>query len=569
MLAEFERVTPGGDVGPFEHERVVIDEQVLGIDFDILPLRTVEPHLDRQVGLALARGPQVVGQCFDAEGRVARALPISAVLTIVEQILHQPRGDASLRLDARQQFEIVRHRFVFAAVPVPPVVRAGKFEPGGLVLVVLDDVLRQVLHHGGQLVGLAELVQGRAVHRERVDRKLRSIAIQELQHLGVAMIGIDEHHEDEGVEIVGLRLVREFLRSGSLEQVDLLGLVLLEPINASFQHARHEGDVVAARRLQAVYDIGRRVRVGLFAVAGEPTPAAVAALHVGQALHASLHHLGDGCFVEHRIAIELLPLCSPFAIVADLLGVEIRPLVANLLQIETHFDQHFLRDDRRQEATERLLGAAVRIVDQVGESVDHRAGQRRRVANFKSRLLQAAIFRHVERHFARRVFRSQGAGERFRLEHAVDIDGELHLDGVGLFVGQAAHSHDCFAFGDDFDAPIDARFAIGGDFDRAGRFIERLQRRAVELQFDLHLLLGLQVVVNDGRENDFIAFDEESRRLQADDQVLGRDDVETGFADVRAATHRPGANLPGRQILGHVEFDLRDAVAVGFQRSNP
>ena len=47
--------------------------------------------------------------------------------------------------------------------------------------------------------------------------------------------------------------------------------------------------------------------------------------------------------------------------------------------------QDLLRDDRRQEAVERLLGAAVGIIDQVRQGIDHRAGQGRRVADFQPR----------------------------------------------------------------------------------------------------------------------------------------------------------------------------------------
>ncbi len=49
-----------------------------------------------------------------------------------------------------------------------------------------------------------------------------------------------------------------------------------------------------------------------------------------------------------------------------------------------------------QEAVERLLGAAVGIVDEVGQGVDHRAGQRGRVADFEPRLLGAAFLRDVD-----------------------------------------------------------------------------------------------------------------------------------------------------------------------------
>ncbi len=51
----------------------------------------------------------------------------------------------------------------------------------------------------------------------------------------------------------------------------------------------------------------------------------------------------------------------------------------------------------------------------------------------------------------------------------MDVDGELLLDGVGLFVGERLHADDGFAFADDFDAPIDALLFAGRDFNLVGQ----------------------------------------------------------------------------------------------------
>ncbi len=63
----------------------------------------------------------------------------------------------------------------------------------------------------------------------------------------------------------------------------------------------------------------------------------------------------------------------------------------NRLEVEPHPQQRLLRDHGRQEAVERLLGAAVGIIDEVGQGVDHRTGQRGRVADFEPRLLGAPL----------------------------------------------------------------------------------------------------------------------------------------------------------------------------------
>ena len=68
---------------------------------------------------------------------------------------------------------------------------------------------------------------------------------------------------------------------------------------------------------------------------------------------------------------------------------------------------------------------------------------------------------------------------------------------------------------------------------------------------DLDFLLGLEIVVDVGRQDDFVLLDEEPRRLQADDQVLPGDDLGLALADLGAVAHRPDFDLPGGEVLGH------------------
>ena len=123
-----------------------------------------------------------------------------------------------------------------------------------------------------------------------------------------------------------------------------------------------------------------------------------------QPLDARLDHPRDFVVVEHRIALEPLPAGGASPIVADFLGVEIGALFLDLLQVEAHVDQDLLGDDGRQEAVERLLGAAVGIVGQVGQGIDHRAGQRRAIAHFEHRIALPPLGGHVERDLAFGVF---------------------------------------------------------------------------------------------------------------------------------------------------------------------
>ena len=132
-----------------------------------------------------------------------------------------------------------------------------------------------------------------------------------------------------------------------------------------------------------------------------------------------------------------------------------------------HVQQDFLRDDRGQEAVERLLRAAVGIIDQVGQGVDHRAGQRGRIADLEPRLLRAAASSGtLDVELARGVLGPDDAGPRFHLQHAVDVAGELLLHGVRLFVGEGLHADRRLALVEHLDAPIHAGLALRGDRDR-------------------------------------------------------------------------------------------------------
>ena len=99
--------------------------------------------------------------------------------------------------------------------------------------------------------------------------------------------------------------------------------------------------------------------------------------------------------------------------------------------------------------------------------------------------------------------------------------------------------------------------------------LHRLEDAAVELQHDLDGLLRLELVVDVGRQHDLVLLDEEPGRLEPDEQVLGRDDLRLGLADLGAQAHRPALDLPGRQALGQGELDLGGAVGAGGERRRP
>ena len=125
-----------------------------------------------------------------------------------------------------------------------------------------------------------------------------------------------------------------------------------------------------------------------------------------------------------------------------------------------------------------------------------------------------------------------------------------------------------FAFVDDLHAPIDALLAAGGNFDLLHEVVALHRRRGLSLGISSETVTSfslLEIVVDVRREDDFVLLHEEPRRLQADDEVLARDDFGFAAADLRAVAHRPDLDLPAGEVLGHVELDLGDAVLVGVE----
>ena len=120
------------------------------------------------------------------------------MLAVVQQVLDEPRGSFALGVGLGEQLQVIGVGLVLAAVPIPPIA-AGQIEPGRLVLVVQHQVLLDIPQDHRQLVLLALFFQGDAVHRQRVDRQLDPVAVEEIKHLGVLHGAVDEHHVDEGV----------------------------------------------------------------------------------------------------------------------------------------------------------------------------------------------------------------------------------------------------------------------------------------------------------------------------------------------------------------------------------
>lgn len=254
--------------------------------------------------------------------------------------------------------------------------------------------------------------------------------------------------------------------------------------------------------------------------------------------------------------------CFALGGVAELLGVEVGPLVADGFEVELHLQKDFLGDDGGQEAVEGLLGAAIGVARQVRQGVDHRPGEGRGEAGFEAGLVGPALGGDGEGDAAGVVVGAEGPGEGLGFEHAVDVDREGHLHGVRLFVGEGLHADDGLAFAGDFDAPVDSLLAVGFQFERLRRIAERFESASFEFEDSLDRLRRSEIVMDVRREDDFVGFDEEPRSLQAKEQVLLRGDHGGGFADAAAAAEGPGPDFPAGEVLRHFEENFGETFGV-------
>ena len=582
LAADLERVLAGGQRLAFEHQLVVKVEKILFGDADLLVLLAIDPQLDHHVGLGLAGSPQIIGERLDAERGIAGRVPVGRVLAVVEQVLDQPGGLGRLRIDLGEQLEIGRLAFVFAAIPVPPAaaVLGLELQVGGLVLGILGQILLDVADQHVAFLDVAFGIERQAEQRLGVERQLGAVAIKEVLHRHIILELAGEHQEDQRIQLVGMILVVHGIRR-QLQPADLLGLVAFQPLDAAVVGIGIDLDIAELGDLEAADHPGGGVRRRVFAVAGEPAPAAIGTLHVLQLLRPFLDHIVEEALVEDRrflvavaipveeIAMLVTPLLDPLLVVADLLGIEVRGLGLERLEIDAGLLQHLAGDRGREELVEGLLGAAIRIFDQVRQRIQHGPGQGRGPADLEAALFRTAVDRDGELDLAGRIARPHRQAPGFSLEHAVDDDREGHLHGIGIALGERLHPDDHFAFPDRLHLPVDPFLAARLDLDLLAGLAGDFEGAAIQFQDCRDLLRLVQIVVDVGGKDDLVAFDKEARRLQAEQQILAGHDLGRAFADPGALGECPGADLPAGEVFGHREINLDLAIGVGHQRRRP
>ena len=155
------------------------------------------------------------------------------------------------------------------------------------------------------------------------------------------------------------------------------------------------------------------------------------------------------------------------------------------------------------------------------------------------------------------------------------VDRYRILNRVGLSFGERLHEERNLARRDGANRPFDALTVVRrhDDVGDARRAVVKDERGRFagfgEFQSDLDLLLLVGVVVNDRGKNRFVAARQESRLFHADDKVLRGHDARLAGADPQTVADGPRGDLPRREVVGHVDFDVDNAVVVRDEIGDP
>ena len=126
-------------------------------------------------------------------------------------------------------------RLDFVAIPAPPETVAD-VQIGRLVFIVLHDELAEIPHDFRQMVRLFCIIQAKSIQCKTIRRqRLRLVTIEEALHLLVEAAAFAEDPIDHRIQIVGMRLMADFLRI-ELQTADLILLIVVQPLDAALQH---------------------------------------------------------------------------------------------------------------------------------------------------------------------------------------------------------------------------------------------------------------------------------------------------------------------------------------------
>ena len=248
---------------------------------------------------------------------------------------------------------------------------------------------------------------------------------------------------------------------------------------------------------------------------------------------------------------------------------------------------------RRQEAVQRLLDAAVRVVGEIRQGVERGGGQRRVDLHQQGRASGFVLLRDRDGQLRYGLVGLQDAACGQKLLDPVGQCRERLLYGVAFFVRFRRHLHRRLPVAGDMGRPVHPLLAVRGNGDRllphchalchpVGRRVypylplgrgepcPYCQDIRVCLQADTHGFCRSEVVADNRAQGHGVALDKEAGGFQPHQQVLVRDRLRVACADKDAGGEAACSRLPGGQRVGEVNRQRRHPRGfVGHDRRCP
>ena len=234
-----------------------------------------------------------------------------------------------------------------------------------------------------------------------------------------------------------------------------------------------------------------------------------------------------------------------------------------------------LGDDRGGEETAHgLLRAAIGIINQVRQSVEHR--HRHAGGDLHREARRAILARPRQVDSYRDVVASHLAGLGDELLDAMLVDGVALDHAVRVFIVADRKGDLRFARGFDHGDPVQTHFAVGGDhdgtefsLDHAAILHHARDGESQDVEGGLHGHGVVGVVVEHPGNRDLVAHHEEPRGLQAGDQRLAGADRDGRDAELTGRSGDAGGGLPTGQRVGVLGGNSGLAVLIGVDVGQP
>ena len=101
------------------------------------------------------------------------------------------------------------------------------------------------------------------------------------------------------------------------------------------------------------------------------------------------------------------------------------------------------------------------------------------------------------------------------------------------------------------------------------RWIDEGEHATLQFQHRLHFLCFIHFVMDVGGDDHLVLLYKETRCLQADHEILPRDDLHGGFANLCLRAHDPGTQFPGGEVFRQIEIQFAQTLRISREIRHP